>query len=225
MLKEQNKTARRLCESGGKPSTCSATLSNTMTKTKKNEPKLTVDEMSPQTRLAASNLAGAAIPSPIACSWATAPPTATISECCWITATAPRRRWAWRTPWKRLSRIWTGSTATRRSKPDGSGGYSIDLFSESAEEWKCSPEGTFCIEEVAPPWEGAMVWYWKKDGRLMIEDGRPVAEELLGFAGKPFVLVEGVPLSIALDAAKEHVWKIVKKQRRSSDTCSVAGPS
>ncbi len=59
MLKEQNKTARRLCESGGKPSTCSATLSNTMTKTKKNEPKLTVDEMSPQTRLAASNLAGA----------------------------------------------------------------------------------------------------------------------------------------------------------------------
>ncbi len=56
-----------------------------------------------------------------------------------------------------------------------------------------------------------MVWYWKKDGRLMIEDGRPLAEELLGFAGKPFVLVEGVPLSIALDAAKEHVWKIVKK--------------
>jgi hypothetical protein len=51
------------------------------------------------------------------------------------------------------------------------------------------------------------VWYWKKDGRLMISGGDPVAEELLTFAGKPFVMVEGVPLSVTLDAAKEHVWK------------------
>ena len=84
---------------------------------------------------------------------------------------------------------------------------SIDLSSEAAKEWKCSPEGTFCVEEVSFCWEGEIVFYWKKDGRLMIDDGKPVAEELRRFAGKPFVMVEGVPLSIVLDAAKEHVRK------------------
>lgn len=87
----------------------------------------------------------------------------------------------------------------------------IDLSSEAAEEWKCSPEGTFCVEEVAPPWEGEVAWYWKKDGRLMIEGGKPVAEELERYAGNPFVLVDGVPLSITLDAAKEHVRKLAEK--------------
>ena len=90
-------------------------------------------------------------------------------------------------------------------------GHAIDLSGESAEEWKCSPEGTFCVEEVFPCWEGEIVWYWKKDGKLMIGDRKPVAEELLGFAGNPFVLVDGVPLSITVGAAKEHVWKLVEK--------------
>jgi hypothetical protein len=86
-------------------------------------------------------------------------------------------------------------------------GYAINLSGESAENWKCSPEGTFCIEEVFPCWGGEIVSYWKKLDRLMIEGGKPIAEELLGFAGNPFVLVDGVPLSITLDAAKEYVWK------------------
>ena len=89
--------------------------------------------------------------------------------------------------------------------------YVINLSGESAQEWKCTPEGTFCVEEVCPPWDGRVVLYWKKDGRLMIVDRKPVAEELLGFAGNPFVMVDGVPLSITLDAAKEHVWKLAEK--------------
>jgi hypothetical protein len=85
--------------------------------------------------------------------------------------------------------------------------YAIDLSNGFGEDWKCSPEGTFCVQEVQSCWEGEEVWRWVKDGKLMIDDGKPVAEELRGFAGNPFVLVEGVPLSITLDAAKEHVWK------------------
>jgi hypothetical protein len=88
---------------------------------------------------------------------------------------------------------------------------SIDLSGEAAEEWKCSPEGTFCVEEVFPCWEGEIVGYWKKDGRVMIKGGKPVAEELQEYAGNPFVLVDGVPLSITLDAAKEHVRKLAEK--------------
>ena len=90
-------------------------------------------------------------------------------------------------------------------------GYAINLSGESAENWKCLPEGTFRVEEVFPCWAGEIVWYWKKDGRLMIEHGEPVAEELLGYAGNPFFMVDDVPLSITLDAAKEHVWKIADK--------------
>ena len=83
--------------------------------------------------------------------------------------------------------------------------YAIDLTNGFGEDWRSSPEGTCCVEELKSCWEGEEVWYWKKDGRLMIDDGRPLAEELLEFAGTRFVMVDGVPLSLALDAAKEHV--------------------
>jgi hypothetical protein len=89
----------------------------------------------------------------------------------------------------------------------------IDLSNYVGEDWRCSPEGTFCVEEVASCYEGEEVWYWKKDGRLMIDDGKPVAKELLEFFGTRFVLVNGVPVSFALDAAKEHVQKQIEQGR------------
>jgi hypothetical protein len=81
-------------------------------------------------------------------------------------------------------------------------GYIIDLSNAIGENWRCSPEGTFCVEEVSSCFEGEKVWYWKKDGRLMIDDGKPVAEELLTFAGTQFVMVDGIPTSDATTAAK-----------------------
>jgi len=90
-------------------------------------------------------------------------------------------------------------------------GYVIDLASDYGKNWKCSSEGTFCVEEVSSCWEGDIVFDWKKDGRMMIEHGKPVAEELLGYAGNPFVMVEGVPLSITLDAAKAHILKLAEE--------------
>jgi hypothetical protein len=83
--------------------------------------------------------------------------------------------------------------------------YAIDLTNGFGEDWRCAPEGTSCIEEVKSCWEGEEVWYWKKGGRLMIDDGKPVAEELLAFAGTRFVMVDGVPVSVVSDAAKEYV--------------------
>jgi hypothetical protein len=91
--------------------------------------------------------------------------------------------------------------------------YLIDLDNGFGEQWRCSAEGTFCVEKVMSCWEGEQVWYWHKDGRLMIDDGKPAAEELLEFAGMPFVMVDGVPLSISRDAAKEHVQKQVREGR------------
>ena len=39
---------------------------------------------------------------------------------------------------------------------------------------------------------------------LMIDNGKPVAEELLEFTGTRFVMVDGVPLSLACGRAKDH---------------------
>ena len=120
--------------------------------------------------------------------------------------------------------------------------YAIDLSNGAAEDWRCSSEGTFCVEEVMSCWEGEEVLYWKKKDRLMIDHGKPVAEELLKFAGKPFVMVEGVPLSITLDAAKDFVRKEIQKgrdylayllddgalldgRRQSHSQCAESGPT
>ena len=80
----------------------------------------------------------------------------------------------------------------------------IDLTNCTSEKWRCSREETFCVEEVQSCWEGEEVWRWKKNGRLMFDDGKPVAEELLEFTGTRFVMVDGVPLSRACGRAKEH---------------------
>ena len=92
--------------------------------------------------------------------------------------------------------------------------YTIDLCNKYGEDWRCSPEGTFCVEEVMSCWEAQPVWHWMKDGRLMIDDGKPVAEELLEFAGTEFVMVNGVPQSLAVQSARDYVRGEVQRGRK-----------